>query len=340
MIPNVSIIILNWNGWKDTIECLNSLYQLDYPKYNIILIDNDSQDESIKKIKKYIKKVHKSPQKHPLNFLELSEDEIESLNTESEFFCSNLNKKMILIKNKLNHGFTKGNNIGIDYALRYLNPDYVLLLNNDTIVKKSFLSELVKIGEKYSDVGFVGPKIYFYEHEKNENIVQYAGGNQNLWRFEPFPIGYGMKDKGQFNKNKKVGFISGACMLVKTDMIKKIGTLDETFFSYREENEWCMRGYKSGWTTFYAYKSVIWHKGQGSTKNKKLDSLILYYMTRNKFLFVKKYANNKELTEFIFYFFLFDFWYRIVVSIFYHKNMKLVRCYLKAVKYGLKHLKN
>ncbi|MCE5214153.1 MAG: glycosyltransferase, partial [Methanobacterium sp.] len=102
--PKVTIVIVNWNGWEDTIECLKSLYHVNYTNFNIIIVDNHSQDDSVKKIKDYIE-----------------------------------NKKLILIVNDENYGFAEGNNIGIRYAQKNFNPDYILLLNNDTIVDKEFL---------------------------------------------------------------------------------------------------------------------------------------------------------------------------------------------------------
>jgi GT2 family glycosyltransferase len=132
--PHVSIIILNWNGSEDTVECLESVYKIKYPNYNIILLDNASNDESLEKIRGYLEgkiKV-KSPffeyaRNKPLKFREYLKNEIESLKNRDNHY---LNKELILIKNDKNYGFTEGNNIGIRYALNTLNSDYILLLNN------------------------------------------------------------------------------------------------------------------------------------------------------------------------------------------------------------------
>ena len=169
MNPNVSIIILNWNGWKDTIECLESLYQINYPYFNVILLDNGSEDNSIERIKEYTEgNFHVeseffkySKENKPVKIFEYTEEEIKSLEgIENEFYSISSNKKLILIKNNKNYGFAEGNNIGMRFILNNLNSDYVLLLNNDTVVDTDFLDELVKVAESEEKIGIVGPKVY------------------------------------------------------------------------------------------------------------------------------------------------------------------------------------
>ena len=338
MNPYVCIIILNWNNWHDTLECLKSVFNIDYQEYQVVIVDNGSEDNSISMIKKFCHD-HKTSDKKPIELLELEEGDLKLFSSKK----SNLktyysDEQLILIKNSRNYGFTKGNNIAIEFVFQNFTADYILLLNNDTIVDNQFLNELIRVGESDKNIGFIGPKIYFYEYagKQYSKIIQYAGGKQNLWTFEPSPIGYGEIDRGQYEKNRKVDFISGACLLAKTPMIREIGLLDEDFFSYREENDWCMRANERGWSTFFAFKSIIWHKSQGSTKNKNFKPILLYYMTRNRFLFMKKHATKGQLTIFFIYFFLFDYWYRIVVSLVYHQQPKLVFCLIEAVKDGLK----
>lgn len=345
MNPQVCIIILNWNNWRDTVKCLESVFQIEYPEYGVIIVDNGSEDDSIYEIKRYYQgdvNTKHNDYKKSLKLIEIEEKDLKTVSPTisdfNQYKSSPLDEKLVIIKNSRNYGFTKGNNIGIEFVFQKFDSDYILLLNNDTIVDKYFLNELVLVGESAGDIGFIGPKIYFYEYAGKlcDNIIQYAGGKQNLWIFEPDPIGYGEIDQGQYDKNMNVDFISGSCMLAKTTMIREIGLMDEEFFSYREENDWCIRAKKKGWRTFFAYKAVIWHKGQGSTKNRDLKPFILYYMTKNRFLFMKKHADKLQLTIFLLHFFLFDFWYRISASLLYHQQPKLVSCLMKAVKDGLK----
>ena len=168
MFPRVSIIILNWNGWKDTIECLESLYKITYPNYDVIVVDNGSKDDSVEKIKAYangeIKVESKffkyNPKNKPIKVFEVSEEDARYGRFKRTLYNKfDVNRRMILIRNKDNYGFTGGNNIAIQFALNVLNPDYVLLLNNDTVVDRNFLSELVKVAESDNRIGVLQPKI-------------------------------------------------------------------------------------------------------------------------------------------------------------------------------------
>ncbi|NQE54445.1 hypothetical protein C5S29_12710, partial [ANME-1 cluster archaeon GoMg3.2] len=204
MMLKVSIIILNWNGWKDTIECLESLYQITYPNYEVVVVDNGSEDESIEKIIEYCEgkiKVESKffeydPSNKPIKVIEYTraeagggkEEEIDSLPS---------NRKMIIIKNEKNYGFAEGNNIGMRYALKALNPDYILLLNNDTVVDREFLGELMKVAESNGMIGFVGAKVYFYD---KSNVIQFTGGGKiDLTRGKAPRIASGKIDNGQYD---------------------------------------------------------------------------------------------------------------------------------------------
>ena len=168
MNPKVSIITLNWNGWKDTIECLESLYQITYPNYDIIVVDNGSKDESTAKLEIYcegeIKVESKffeySGENKPIKIIGYTREEAEAGGgKENEVAGLPSNRKLILIKNEKNYGFAEGNNSGMRYALKALNPEYVLLLNNDTVVDKEFLGVLVKAGMSYERIGICGAKL-------------------------------------------------------------------------------------------------------------------------------------------------------------------------------------
>jgi len=140
--PHVSIIILNWNGKEDTIKCLQSLRKTRYSNYEIVVVDNGSTGDDVKVL--------------------------------GEIFGDYIH----IIKNDRNYEFAEGNNIGMRYALKK-DTDYILLLNNDTVVDPEFLTELVTMAESDPRFGILGSKIYFYD---NPNKIWFAGGNISLWR--------------------------------------------------------------------------------------------------------------------------------------------------------------
>jgi GT2 family glycosyltransferase len=241
--PRVSVVIINWNGWKDTLECLESLFDVNYSNYDVVVVDNNSHDDSVIQIKDY------AP-----------------------------NKELKLIENEKNYGFAEGNNIGIKYALKYFKPDYILLLNNDIVVDKDFLKELVNIGKSDDKIGILGPKIYFYDKPD----VIWSAGCKISWKLgRGLHIGIGQTDHGQYDNPKKVEYISGSAFLIKKGVINKIGLMDKKYFLYFEESDWTLRANQAGYKSLYVPNAKVWHKvsqsGGGITK-----STGLYYITRNR----------------------------------------------------------
>ncbi|NYB26376.1 MAG: glycosyltransferase family 2 protein [Methanobacteriaceae archaeon] len=295
--PQVAIIIVNWNGWEDTIECLESLYRIDYPNYEIIIVDNHSHDDSVKKIKEY-----------------------------SE------GKELTIIENEENCGFAEGNNIGIKYALKNFKPKYILLLNNDTVVDKNFLKELITAGEKNTHLGILGPKIYFYDKPE----VIWSAGCKISWKFaRGIQIGTGEVDKGQYNNPKEVEYVSGSAFLIKTNVIDDIGLMDKDYFLYFEESDWTLRANSAGYKSLYVPSAKIWHKvsksGGGISK-----PIGLYYITRNRWIFMKKWAKKGDYAIFIIYQFLGALIFPIILSV-YYKNFKLFSAYYKGLNKGINH---
>ena len=289
MNPKSSIIILNWNGWKDTVECLESLYQITYPNYDVIVVDNGSEDESIEKIKRYCKgeiKVESKffeylPKNKPIKIIEYTREEAEAGGgKEKEIADLPSNRKLVIIKNEKNYGFAEGNNIAMRYALKSLNPDYVLLLNNDTVVDKGFLGELVKVGESDERIGILGPKINScYEPD----VVMSAGFISHIYE----------KDKGQYDDSKEVSAVVGCALFIKKKTIEKVGMLDPAFFAYHEERDFEYRARKAGVKIYYIHTSKIWHKKTLEDVQKPYQ---IYYDTRNIILFGFK---NYFIAEFI-----------------------------------------
>ncbi|MCP2605454.1 glycosyltransferase family 2 protein [Candidatus Aminicenantes bacterium AC-335-O07] len=245
MTPKISIIILNWNNYEDTKECLESLGKITYPNYEVIVVDNGSTDGSYERLKE-------------------------------EFFHH------IFIRNEENFGFAKGNNMGIKYALKK-KVNYILLLNNDTVVDKNFLEPLVKEAEKNEKIGIVGGKIYYYNTPKR---IWYAGGKISLIKGGCVHYGAGDIDRGQYNEPKEVGFVSGCMMLVKTEVFEKVGLLDERYFLGTEDYDFCLKVRRKGYKLFYVPNSIIFHKRGRSYE--KFNPIHFYNGYLSKIIFMRQ----------------------------------------------------
>ncbi len=336
--PRVSIVILNWNGWKDTIECLESLFRIEYDNYDVIIVDNASKDDSLKKLKEYAKRniaisstfFDYLPDNEPIEVLEFTRAETEREIDESEKNTEMPTKKrMIIIKNDKNDGFAEGNNIGIRYAKNTFNPEYFLLLNNDTVVHSEFLSELVTVAEGDQYSGFVGPKVYYYD---KKNTIQFTGGGDIYLSKGRTPrIANGEKDNGQYDRTYEVGFVGGSCLLCKREVVDKIGLMDPKYFLYFEETDWCLRGKKAGFKSVYAYRARIWHKG-GSSSGGATEA---FYLARNVFYFMRKHANKQQYRSFLVYFFGYRFWFTSGVYLVYRRNLKSLASFYRGVIEGL-----
>ncbi|MCR4405865.1 MAG: glycosyltransferase family 2 protein [Anaerolineae bacterium] len=244
-MPRVTIIILNWNGLRDILACLESLSRLDYPRYQIVVVDNGSTDGSVEAIQE--------------RFLEAT-----------------------LIENGENLGFTGGNNVGLRYALTQ-GADYALLLNNDTEVAPDFLSRLVQAAEADPTVGMAGPTIYYYARP---DLIWSAGGMIDWSRGQTWMLGLNEQDSGQYGTApREVDFVTGCALLVKRAVTERIGLLDERFFAYYEEAEWCVRARKAEFKIVHVPTAKVWHKIPLDAREH--SPLVHYYMTRNRLLFLK-----------------------------------------------------
>jgi len=326
--PRVSIIILNWNGWEDTIECLESLYQITYPNYDVIVVDNGSEDESLEMIRKYCqgkirvesKFFEYSKENKPIKVIEYAREEAEEGGgKEEEIRDIPSNKRLVIIKNEKNYGFAEGNNIGIRYAMKAFNPDYVLLLNNDTVVERGFLSELVNIAESDEKIGVVGPRIYFYDRPE---IIQSIGVNINFWSGTTNSLGCKKTDSAIIRNVETIDVdcVIGACFLMKKEALTVIGLLDPIYFIYNEETDWSLRARMYGYKSICCLKAKIWHKDKASS-SKNLEFSI-YYPIRNRLLLLRRYARK---LQFIFSSIFFSTLYLIVII----KKTKFKYIYIK-----------
>lgn len=266
-MKKVFISIINFNGKKNTLECLKSIDNLNMTgvDLNVVLIDNASK---------------------------------EKLDIE-EKILKNASLKIIL--NEKNLGFSGGHNVGINYALSN-NADYIVILNNDTILDKNLVYELLNAFDKDLKIGIISPKIYFakgfefhkdrYKREYLGNVLWYAGGDMDWNNVIGKHRGVDEVDKGQCDIEREIDFSSGCCMAVKKEVFEKVGFLNEKYFLYYEDNEYSQRVKRTGYKVVYTPKAVLWHKNAGSAGGSG-SNLQDYYITRNRLLFGLAYAPLK-----------------------------------------------
>lgn len=190
-----------------------------------------------------------------------------------------------LIRSKVNLGFAGGNNL----AIREANGDYFLLLNNDTIVTPGFIEPMIESFQNHPKAGIVSPKIIFYY---TDNLVQYAGTSEiSPLSCRGETIGYMQKDSPEFSVEYKTNLAHGACMMISKAVIDSVGVLDESYFMYYEEFDFCERVKNAGFEIYFNGKGSIQHKQSVSSGiNSPFKT---YYMTRNRIFFSRKNFHGK-----------------------------------------------
>jgi len=262
LTPNLAVIILNWNGLKDTLECLETIVNSHTPNFHLIiyLVDNGSTDGSPQAF------VTKYPHVH-------------------------------LITSPRNLGYSGGNNLGIREALAD-GADFIVLLNNDTTVTSDTFSILLEQSIKHQ-FDLASPKIYFYpgrefhlhQYHKHERgrIIWFAGGRIDWDNVLVHHLGVNEYDHGQYDQVGSTEFATGCCLLIKRHVFEKIGFLDPVYKAYFEDNDLCQRALRKGLKLGYVGNTHMWHKnasasgGSGSPAQTKL-------VDRSRLIFGLRYA--------------------------------------------------
>jgi len=290
MDPTVAIVIVNWNGWRDTIECLESIWRVTYPNYWVVLVDNGSSDDSLAKMNEYCNgKIEaeshllkgKGPPNKPVTMFEIGgEDAFEGVSKNLLQAKIASNRRLVLIKNEKNLGFASGSNMGISFALDVLDSKYVLLLNNDTVVDPGFLTELVRAGESDKRIGVLGPKMYYYDYQGRSDVILYAGARIVPWREIVYKhVGDGEIDKGQYDVDVKTDWCSGAGMMIRESLARQL-KLNTIYHFGNEDVEYCIKAKKLGWEVAYVHNAKLWHKVGASwakTERTIRRSIFLYF---------------------------------------------------------------
>ncbi|MBM3205364.1 glycosyltransferase family 2 protein [Candidatus Shapirobacteria bacterium] len=261
-MTKVAVIILHFHNQQLTDDCLSSVKNLQTDKFRVetIVVNNNPSEKIDALKKKYL--------------------------------------KVIFLKTQKNLGFAGGNNLGLNKALNN-KPEFLLILNNDTLLDKNLLKELLKATGKDEEIGILGPKIYFapgyefhheqYHPQEKGKVIWYAGGLIDWRNLVCSHRGVDEIDHGQYQIPGETDFVSGCAMLIKKEVLKKIGFFDEKYFLYLEDVDFCQRAKKAGFKVAFVPQAKLWHlNAQSSEVGGELQD---YYLTRNRLLFGLRYAS-------------------------------------------------
>ncbi|MFI5171740.1 MAG: glycosyltransferase family 2 protein [Chitinophagales bacterium] len=304
MNPKVCIVLVNYKTWQDTLECVESILRSNYKDYQIVIVENGSDDKSWENLIKWTRGelsnsifpdnklfyLTHPPAIKPIMYFRSAVGESDTLRLGP---LDNV-MPLLFIKSRINLGFAGGNNVGMRYALNS-GFDYVWLLNNDTVIKPDAITELVNYCENKKRnnerVGIVGSKLLMYHKPDN---LQGVGAVFNKYSAKSKIIGAQQIDKGQFdNIEIECNYVIGASMFVSKEFLQDVGLMSEEYFLYNEENDWSARGKLKGWKVGVATKSTVYHKQGASTgnspKKSKWQVIALNYKYRGKIKLYKKY---------------------------------------------------
>lgn len=255
-LPFVYVLSLNWNGREYVKDFCDTILALDYPQYKVSVIDNASSDGSVEYLR----------QNYPA---------------------------IDVIQNPTNLGYAAGYNVGIQKAYES-GAEYFFILNNDTIIPRETLRNLVSVALTDNTIGFVSGKVYFNE---NRSMLQTAGKRDKLWKATVVNVGQNVIDRGQFDGQRDYDYLDDVFWLVKSKVYEKLGGYDPEFFLYWEETDWCARAKGQGFRLVYTPTAKVYHKismstGGGSNPKKsyhiRRNAVLFYYRHKSKPVFLLK----------------------------------------------------
>src|SRR6266487_4832628 len=252
--PRVIVIVLTWNGREDTLLCLESLRSVDYPNWEVLVVDNGSVDGTVDAIHN----------RHPW---------------------------VTVVETGKNLGFAGGNNVGIKAALKR-DAEFILLLNNDTTVAPDLLHAFVRAAAEHPDAGMFGAKIYYFSDPLRLWFAGSRWNPKALLSFEP--LGEGTVDDGAaFEDVRETAYANGCAMFFRSAVAKTVGTLDERFFILYEEVDWCFRARRAGFACLLVPGAKVWHR-ISTTFGGGRSLVYEYFDLRNRLLWAERNLSIRE----------------------------------------------
>ena len=249
--PEVSVIIVNWNGLEDTTECLESLKKSHYADYEVVVVDNCSAG------------------------------------ADAAILKQTFGDYIHVIRNDRNLGCAEGFNTGIRYVMEHSGPRYILIMNNDVVVAPDCLGELLKAAGSDDRIAIVGPKIYHYDYKGRQDVIWAAGGRVRWWALKVHhSIGGNDDDLPKYQTQTETDWITGCVMMVRSTLTEEMGLLNPWYFIGYEDVEYCLKARKLGYKIVYVPTARVWHKVGSSTKRANIrfaDPVAYYYLIRHAF---------------------------------------------------------
>ncbi len=295
--PKLAIIILNWNNWNDTCECMASLLENTYQNFQIILLDNGSNDDSIKYIQSWAKgrqlisigPLKSVAKKYKVDFKKFSLNEIQDKN----YKLNTLRTRLLIIENNENIGFARGCNTGIRYALRN-HFENILLLNNDTTVDKKCIEILIDFNNNNKQYAVLSPKIYYYD---KPNQIWNFGGKLTLNGSRKYYCQNKIDTNNIKEEVKEITFITGCALFARTEIFEKYGLLSEKFFFGEEDYEFSLRMKNLRIKMAAIASAKVYHKIG-------LSSNIVFSENHTPYIFIgclNRFLNMKSYYSFIYW---------------------------------------
>lgn len=254
--PGVWVVVLGFNNAADTVECLKSLANSTYRNLTLLFVDNESKDDSVARILAEVPSAY-------------------------------------VLQTGQNLGFSKGYNVGIDYSLRQ-GADYVFMINNDTVVDPSCISELVRVAEANTRAGIVVPKIFYHDHP---GVIWSAGS-----RYRKVPPSIVMRktvreDDGRYDQDRQLDFATTCALLLSRTFLMKVGLLDADYFIMYDDYDLSLRCRAAGYEILLVPSSHLWHKVSKSTGVGTRSPAFWIHYGRSTALFFRKHRKHRWMTS-------------------------------------------
>ena len=303
-----AVVVLNWNGWEDTLECLESLLRSEGLAGPVIVCDNDSHDGSVARIQEWaegrvdvwvspdneLRRFSHPPVPKPIRYATLDRTGAELGGTGAEG-----DAPLVIVRTGSNLGFAGGNNVGLRYALRREDINCVWILNNDTVVEPTAYRAMVEEMASDPAIGICGSTLLYYD---DPEVVQALGGaTYNPWLALPRHIGANAPRGEAIDADAvrlRMRYVAGASMLVSRQFLEAVGLLSEDYFLYFEELDWVLRA-GNRFRLGYAPGSVVYHKegrSAGTAGPNAKSGLSDYYFLRNRLRITRRYFPARQAT--------------------------------------------